>query len=140
VLFSTHVMTQAEQLCERVVMIDGGRKVLDDTLPGIRRRYTPRAIRFEAADATAEPDPLRALAGVRSLSAQDGGWRLEVHDGHSPSQVLAAAVAAVPAARAELVRPTLEDVFVRIVTGEETRGPGQVELRAALREEADDSP
>jgi len=134
VVFSTHVMTQAEQLCERVVMIDGGRKVLDDTLPGIRQRYTPRAIRFEAADPTASLDSLRSIAGVRSLSRADGGWQLEIHDGHAPSEVLAAAVAAVPAARAELVRPTLEDVFVKIVTGEDVERPEHAGLRASLRD------
>jgi ABC-2 type transport system ATP-binding protein len=134
VIFSTHVMTQAEQLCERVVMIDGGRKVLDDTLPGIRQRYTPRAIRFEAADPAASLEPLRSVPGVKGLSRADGAWQLEVHDGHAPSAVLAAAVAAVPAARAELVRPTLEDVFVRIVTGEDAERPEHAELRASLRE------
>ena len=41
---------------------------------------------------------------------------------------------AVPAARVELNRPTLEDVFVRIVTGEGGTGADDVvRLRAALR-------
>src|SRR4030095_16443165 len=51
VLFSTHVMPQAEEICDHVVMIHRGRKVLDDPTSSILSRYDPRTIRFEPLDA-----------------------------------------------------------------------------------------
>ncbi|MBY0262089.1 MAG: ATP-binding cassette domain-containing protein, partial [Phycisphaerales bacterium] len=39
IVFSTHAMYEAEQLCDRVFMIHRGVKVLDDTIAGIRARF-----------------------------------------------------------------------------------------------------
>ncbi|RYG75778.1 ATP-binding cassette domain-containing protein [bacterium] len=47
VLFSTHVMAHAEELCDRVVMIHRGRKVLDERTAALRRRFDPSRILFE---------------------------------------------------------------------------------------------
>src|ERR1700730_14121522 len=45
ILFSTHVMPLAEEICQHVVMIHRGRKVLDEAVTAIRRHYDPRTIR-----------------------------------------------------------------------------------------------
>ncbi len=50
VLFSTHIMVHAEQLCDRVVMIHRGDKVLDQTMAGIRETFDPHRIVFEPLD------------------------------------------------------------------------------------------
>src|SRR5690348_5063725 len=47
IIFSTHVMVQAEELCEPIVMMHKGRKVLDEDLASIRRRHDPRTLIFE---------------------------------------------------------------------------------------------
>ncbi len=47
IVFSTHAMYEAEQLCDRVFMIHRGVKVLDDTLQGIRNRFDPKTIVVE---------------------------------------------------------------------------------------------
>ncbi|MBQ42275.1 MAG: ABC transporter, partial [Gemmatimonadetes bacterium] len=36
VIFSTHIMEQAEQICDRVLLIDDGRKILDGELSAVR--------------------------------------------------------------------------------------------------------
>src|SRR5438132_564389 len=50
ILFSTHVMPHAEELCDHVVMINKGKKVLDDPVVDIQRRYDPRIIEFDPLD------------------------------------------------------------------------------------------
>ena len=70
ILLSTHVMTQAEDMCEHVVMIHRGRKVLDDSVAAIRRRYDPRTIRFEPLDAAADLAPIRALPEVERIEPE----------------------------------------------------------------------
>ena len=58
ILFSTHIMLQAEELCDHIVMLHRGRKVLDESLTSIRSRYNPRAILFEPFDPEASTAPL----------------------------------------------------------------------------------
>ena len=72
-------MTQAEDICEHVVMIHQGRKVLDDQVAAIRRRYDPRTIRFEPLDAAADLAPLRSLTeSSRSTSSMPAARRASI--------------------------------------------------------------
>ncbi len=50
ILFSTHVMQHAEEICDSVIMIHQGRKVLDERINTIRRQYDPRRIQFDPLD------------------------------------------------------------------------------------------
>ena len=135
VLFSTHVMVHAEQLCDHVVMIHQWRKVLDDTLAEIRAKYDPRSILFEPLDVAADLRALAAVPGVQTVRKDGTAWDVALSDHADPVSVIRGLAAAVPPARIEIRRPTLEDVFVNIVAG---GMPGVFEdntrLRAALRE------
>jgi ABC-2 type transport system ATP-binding protein len=115
VLFSTHVMVHAEQLCDHVVMIHRGDKVLDGRIGEIRARYDPRDIVFEPLDPAADVGPLARLAGVARVRKDGTAWEITLAAGASPAPVMQQIAAAVPPARLELRRPTLEDVFIDIV-------------------------
>jgi ABC-2 type transport system ATP-binding protein len=117
ILFSTHVMPHAEELCDHVVMMHRGRKVLDEPLSNIRRQYDPRAIRLEPLDRDADLSLLVALPEVERVSPADGGCEILLVDGTNPAGAIPRIAAAVPAGRIEIARPRLEDIFVRIVTG-----------------------
>ncbi len=119
ILFSTHVMAQAEQICERIVMINDGRKVLDDTLATIRAREDTRQILCETVDPGADLAPLAALPQVAQVSRESGVVRLALRTGADAAGCLALVAQAVPCVRVELRRSTLEDIFVEIVTGRE---------------------
>jgi ABC-2 type transport system ATP-binding protein len=99
IIFSTHVMHQAEQLCDRIVLINRGEKILDATMPEIRARFDPRTVVVEPAD----HDPACADA----LGEIDGGA--------DPQAVMRAAMDRVEVRAAELRRTTLDDVFVELV-------------------------
>ncbi|HEX5756415.1 MAG TPA: ATP-binding cassette domain-containing protein, partial [Arenimonas sp.] len=128
VLFSTHQMHHAEQLCEHIVMIHDGCKVLDDPLAAIHARHQPRALLFNpldpAADVAARFGGHRLVAGV---THEDGRWRLQLADGVALADAVQGVAAHLAPSRLELQRPTLEDIFVDIVT----RGAGH----AAFKEE-----
>ena len=76
VLFSTHVMPQAEELCDHVVMIHRGQKVLDDPVSTILRPHDSRALRFEPLDVRVDVGAVRALPGVERCSAAEGGYEV----------------------------------------------------------------
>jgi ABC-2 type transport system ATP-binding protein len=122
ILFSTHAMHQAEDLCEHVVMIHRGRKVLDEPIVNLRRRFDPRTIRFEPLDPAADLAPLRALAEVERLEPAANGYDVLLADGSDPGIAIQRMTAAVAPSRIELARLRLEDVFVSIVSDGHTLG------------------
>jgi len=136
VLFSTHIMIHAEQLCDHVVMIHRGEKVLDETMTGIRARFDPRSLLFEPMDPEADLGPLESVAGVLGISRDGAAWNLSLGERVDPAQVIRAVAAAVAPMRIELRRPTLEDIFVAIVESSSSQaGDGHTRLRASLRED-----
>jgi ABC-2 type transport system ATP-binding protein len=130
ILLSTHVMVQAEELCEHVVMIHQGRKVLDERMADLRRRYHARTVLFEARDPSVDPAVLSRVPGVERVEAASAGFRISLSDGLDPSEGLRRLAGAVPAVRVELSRLRLEDLFVDIVTGR-----GDADAGTTLREQ-----
>jgi len=120
IIFSTHVMPQAEQLCEHVIMLHHGRKVLDDAVSGIRAKYDTGCIVLEPAQPDTDTSALAGIPGVMSSRRENGTIRIAIREGADPSQLLADVVRTIPAVSAEVERPTLEDVFVRIVRDDVT--------------------
>jgi ABC-2 type transport system ATP-binding protein len=135
VLFSTHIMTHAEQLCDHVVMIHRGDKVLDQTMAGIRDTFDPHRIEFEPLKPGADVQRLQSVPGVSSVSRNGSSWEILLERQASAGDVIPALVAAEVPSRVEVSRPTLEDVFVSIVSGDaSTATDDGARLRAALRE------
>jgi len=118
ILFSTHVMPHAEEICEHVVMIHRGRKVLDEPLGAIRRQFDPRTILFEPFDPAADVASLPRYPDVERVEATSGGYEIALRPGSDPATAMQRIAAAIAPARLELSRPRLEDVFLRIVGGD----------------------
>ena len=135
VIFSTHVMHQAEQLCDHLIMINKGDKVLDASLDEIRAQYDPRTILF----APLEPGGVEAVgsvSGVESVTPSDGAFEVALRDGVAPPEIMQQILQLTPVSKIELRRPTLEDVFIEIVTRDASQEADEASLRAELREEA----
>ena len=137
ILFSTHAMIHAEQLCDQIVMIHQGRKVLDDSLARIRAQFDPRSLLFEPRDPVADPMLLAELPWVKTVRREGAAWEVVPDGGVEPSAAFGMLAAAMAPARIELRRPTLEDVFVDIVAGDGTISESeQARLREAVRADA----
>lgn len=115
IIFSTHAMASAEQLCDNIVMIHNGRKVLDDPLDRILSRHDPRALIMEPMDRATSEAQLLSIEGVASATLTDAGWELGLDDGLAPSEAIARIAGRVNTARIAVKRPTLEDIFIEIV-------------------------
>ena len=129
IIFSTHQMHQAEQLCDRIVMINKGQKVLDSTLPEIRANHDPRTVLVEPLDG-AGAETLSAMPWVREVVDRDGVLEVGLAGDVQPREAIQRIVQAMPVARVELRRPTLEDIFVEIAMGE---GQSAEDVRESLR-------
>jgi len=137
VIFSTHVMFHAEQLCDRVVMIHNGRKVLDGTMDEIRAAHDRGEVAFEPTDrSNGDVRTVEALAGVSQVRLVDGVPRAIVEPGADRRAVMRSILETIDCERVSVHRPTLEDVFIEIVQGSATSEDERRQLRASLREQA----
>jgi len=83
-LYTTHYMEEAERLCDRVVIIDHGRIITDDTLQGLYRVVPVRnMLTVELEDGARNGlcmEDLRQLPGVESAELRGGAVRIGVRD------------------------------------------------------------
>ncbi len=120
ILFSTHVMPQAEQICEHIVMIHDGVVVLDDSLDAVRSRFDPRTIELDPLAETREADQvaLGALPGVAAVEREERGYVIRLVEGAEIAHLMGQIAERVAPRRLELARPTLEEVFFELVGAE----------------------
>jgi ABC-2 type transport system ATP-binding protein len=111
ILLTTHDLPDVERLCRRVVVIDHGQVVADDSIDALRTRSGgAREVVVELAKPAA---PLTDLAGVRDVRVEADGLRQRL--AFTPGDTTAAALIAAVAARVELrdvtvVEPSIEDL------------------------------
>ncbi len=137
IIFSTHVMQQAEQLCDRVILINQGYKVLDATLEEIRSQFDPRTLLVEPINGDDAAGRLQTIAGVEGIRLENGVHELSLGEGSDPAATIRAIAEALPVRRVELRRPTLEDVFVELASKDGAGEQSEHELRQALRAETE---
>jgi ABC-2 type transport system ATP-binding protein len=111
ILLSTHVMPHAEELCDRVVMIHRGRKVLDEEVAAIKRQFVPRTVMFEPLDESFDSRVLTALPDVESVEHVNHAFKLQLKPDSDARKAIPAIAAVAPPARIELLRIRLEDIF-----------------------------
>lgn len=128
VLFSTHVMEQAERMCDRIVIIARGEKVVDGSVSEVKAGFGERhiALTFLRGKEAAE----RILADRTLIEkVDDYGASAEVSmaTGVDPQRLLGALVNAdVGLSRFEVVEPSLQSIFIAKV-GDATHVPANAE-------------
>jgi ABC-2 type transport system ATP-binding protein len=129
IVLTTHYLEEAEELADRVGVIDRGRLLVVDDKEALMRRYAGKTLRATlAAPLAALPPPLAAL-GAR---LEEGGRvvALSAEPGASFGPALSAfAQAGVSVQDIETDRMRLEDVFVQLLRGERGREAGAVAAR-----------
>ena len=113
VIFSTHDMAMAEQMCDFIFMIYRGKKVLDGTLASIQARYAEDTVRLRVEGGA---EALRGLDGVQLI--RDLGQYQEVRATGDPQTLLRALAARTRVQLFEGARPSLHDIFIRIAAPE----------------------
>lgn len=110
ILFSTHQMTDVEELCDKVVMINRGMTVLNGPLQDIKRQYADNSVYLES------PHPFAMPPSAVEVVERGRGRLLRLRPGVAPEAVLRELLdAGVRVDRYELATPSLEEIFIKIV-------------------------
>jgi ABC-2 type transport system ATP-binding protein len=113
IIFSTHMMSQAEELCDDICLINRARKVLEGSLREVKSSFGRRAVALRAEGADGTLQDARLAASVKPY-----GDYVEVllADGADAQELLHRLVeAGARVTRFEQVEPSLHDIFLQKV-------------------------
>jgi len=113
VIFSTHGMEQAEQICDFIFLINNGKKVIDGPLSQVRKSAEQAVM----LDYDGDGSLLASLPGVVRVNNAGKSAELFLAPGSDPQLLLRALVGVVQVRRFDQREPSLHEVFVRAVGG-----------------------
>jgi len=111
ILFSTHDMAVAEGMCDTILMIFRGKKVLDGTLATIQDRYGTDTVRVRTEGGSGA---LEGLRGVDRLTDFGQVQELRLDGTRDAQDIVVEVLGRTQVTSFEVMRPTLRDIFLRI--------------------------
>jgi len=111
ILFSTHDMAVAERMCDTILMIFRGKKVLDGTLTEIQDRYGTDTVRVRTERGAGA---LEGLRGVERLTDFGQVQELRLDGSRDAQDLVAEVLGRTRVTSFEVMRPSLRDIFLRI--------------------------
>jgi linearmycin/streptolysin S transport system ATP-binding protein len=120
VIYTTHYMEEAQMLCKRIAILDGGRLLASDTLPNLLKRLDGRVRLAVAANSPRFVEGLSALPGAKKVTPTERGFDLATDNIPEmlPAVMALAAETGTTITAIEPREPTLERVFLHL-TGRE---------------------
>jgi len=120
VVLTTHLMEEAERLCNRVAILDHGRLVDIDTPAALVSRHCPERTVVLTTDDPSAAAHLRPIASVESVAGRDGRLTIVGHGDLVTDVIRCISERRIHVADFRTVMPTLEDVFLKL-TGHSIR-------------------
>lgn len=116
VVMSTHDMGDAQTLCDRIVLINDGRRVLYGTVDEIRRAFSDGAVEVTGKNVPTDPGALRS---IDHAEVHDGTIRFLLREGSSPKALFRElADGGADIERFVVEAPNLNEIFIRAVAGD----------------------
>jgi ABC-2 type transport system ATP-binding protein len=115
IIFSTHRMEQVEEICDQIVLVNKGKKILDGTVKDIKQQHKKHLyqIGFDGVPQLTET-PVFSVA----KTGKDHSVTVKINDGYGPNAVLQSLMqqGATIHSFNELL-PSLNDIFIQLVEG-----------------------
>jgi len=124
IVFCTHVLEQAEKLCDEICLMAKSKKILEGTLKDLKRRYSQDLLRIST---DASLSDVRALPGVASAQAFNGTFVVSLTPGTDRRDFLKRTLERHRVDAFSQKDPELEEIFIAAVRSaglEETRTIG----------------
>ncbi len=132
VLFSTHIMEQAEKMCDRIAIIARGEKVVDGRIADIKAEGGKRHVYLSFAHDGAKAGPILADRTLVARADDSGATaEAELAVGANPDRLLRALMeAGVGLSRFEVAEPSLQSIFIAKVGQQAATAPAQEKAHA----------
>ena len=121
IIFCTHVLEQAEKLCDEICLMARSRKILEGSMKELKRRYAQDLLRLSIDASLAD---VTALPGVASAKAFDGTFIVSLSPGTDRREFLRRTLDRHRVEAFSQKEPELEEIYLDAVRSsglEETR-------------------
>lgn len=120
ILFSTHILTDVEQICDQVAILHEGELVLNGSLEDLKKQHAKNQIRLvfkEEHQACQLQSLLVTDARIKEVHQQDATLNVEVNDLEEDGRYLLKVLleSGVPIYQFEVLEPTLEALFMEVI-------------------------
>lgn len=126
VLMSTHILSDVERVCDTVAILSQGRMVVEGKREDLMAQYAIPAFEVDVTNGSADhlspwAETLRKQSWVKAIKLNGSTVRIMVANVENARKEMLAAAATSGLAinRVEVVHPSLEDVFLRLVEKKE---------------------
>jgi ABC-2 type transport system ATP-binding protein len=123
IVLTTHYLDEADSMAERVIVVDHGRIIADDTPARLKAEHVGDTIQFGFDTEAEAAKAVIVLSGRGVAYGREVKVRTEGGPRQAPGMLEDLRSAGVPAASIEVARPTLDDVFLQL-TGRSLREGG----------------
>jgi ABC-2 type transport system ATP-binding protein len=114
VFLSTHMMEQAQALCDRILMLNKGRRVLYGTVDEIRREHGKNSLFVELAEKSSL-DVIREIPRIKKITEHEKSIEIFPEEGINIQVLLEELVQKAEILRFERAIPSLNEIFIEIV-------------------------
>lgn len=114
IIFSTHRMEQVEEICNHIILINKGKKILDGTVVNVKQDFKENLFRIAASPLPAVfPEDLFEV-----LSGKEESLTIRIKNGRKPNEVLRYFIdqQSNVSSFTELL-PSLNEIFIKLVEG-----------------------
>jgi ABC-2 type transport system ATP-binding protein len=114
IIFSTHRMEQVEEICDHIILVNKGTKILDGTVNNVKQQFKENlfSIRLENAPAQVKS------AAFEVLNQKNGAHIVRINEGYKPNDLLQYFIQQQSGIVAfNEILPSLNDIFIRLVEG-----------------------
>jgi ABC-2 type transport system ATP-binding protein len=120
IIFSTHRMEQVEEICDHIILMNKGQKILDGTVGGVKQQFKENlfSVGLEAAEGP-EADRWKVeTAAFEVVGQKEGQWIVKIREGFRPNDVLRYFIdEGTGIVSFTEILPSLNDIFIRLVEG-----------------------
>ncbi len=115
IIFSTHRMEQVEEICDHIVLVNQGKKILDGNVPDVKQKYKQGLFNIEVDRL---PTHLDAPAFVVVKKNNETDLTLKIADGYQSNDVLQHFIGHQSQVKTfNEILPSLNDIFIHLVEG-----------------------
>jgi len=112
IMFSTHMMEAAEKLCDDILLINKGQKVLGGDLIEIKKQHGKNSVQVEYEG---NGEFIKSLPFIEKLDDYGNYLEVGLQDGHSSQELLKAIIDKIEVRRFQTTESSLNDIFIEKV-------------------------
>jgi ABC-2 type transport system ATP-binding protein len=117
IIFSTHRMEQVEEICDHIVLVNKGQKILDGTVKEVKQRYKENL--FSIGSTTLPHN--NETAPYETVGQTGHSFVVRIKEGNKPNDVLQYLIQHSTAVNSfNEILPSLNDIFIKLVEGTPT--------------------